>query len=125
MILSGDIIIDENVEKIKKRAESLRNAELSSFEETVKYVRMWLADYYKIPSKSPIFDEYTAEELFFEYHFLNAPEKKTDAASMVRESANELASLFNEAFSEEENTAMDKMFGNDVNWTLDDIKDKG
>ena len=125
MNIYGDNIIDSNVEKIKQKAAKLKYADISSFEDSINFVRFWLADYYKIPAKSPIFDEYTAEELFFEYYFLTTPEKKTDAASMVRESAKELTKMFEKEFSTDEQAAMDKMFSDDVNWTLNDITEKG
>jgi hypothetical protein len=125
MIHDSDLVIDSNIEKIRKKATALKYAEISSFEDSINFVRYWLADYYKVPSKSPIFDEYTVEELFFEYYYLTAPEKKVDSASMVRESAKELASLFDQEFSDEEQVAMDKMFENDVNWSLDELEKKG
>ncbi|NBP02904.1 MAG: hypothetical protein EBU90_22890 [Proteobacteria bacterium] len=125
MIHDSDLVIDSNIEKIRKKASALKYAEISSFEDSVNFVRFWLADYYKVPSKSSIFDEYTVEELFFEYYYLTTPEKKVDSASIVRESAKELASLFEQEFSDEEQVAMDKMFENDVNWSLDELEKKG
>ena len=125
MIHDSDLVIDSNIEKIRKKATALKYAEISSFEDSVNFVRYWLADYYKVPSKSPILDEYTVEELFFEYYYLTAPDKKVDSASIVRESAKELTSLFEQEFSDEEQVAMDKMFENDVNWSLDELEKKG
>lgn len=122
MMYHSDLIIDNNVQKIKQKAENLKNAQISTFEQSVDYIRFWLANYYKIPSKSPLFDEYTVEELFFEYYYLTAPEKNTDSASLVRESAKELADLFEKEFSDEEHAAMDKIFENDVNWSLDELE---
>jgi hypothetical protein len=122
MISNSDLLIDSNVEKIKKKAEDFKFGKISSFDESISYVRFWLADYYKIPSKSAVFDEYTAEELFFEFYYLNAKQEQPDPAKAVRESANELADLFNKEFTKEENAAMDKIFENDVNWSLDDLK---
>jgi len=125
MIHDSDLVIDSNIEKIKKKAANLKHAEISSFQDSVDFVRFWLADYYKVPSKSPIFDDYTVEELFFEYYYLTTPEKKVDSASIIRDSAKELASLFEQEFSDEERVAMDKMFENDVNWSLDELEKKG
>lgn len=121
MIFNSDLIVDQNIEKIKKRAENLKFGKFQSFEDSLKFIKFWLADYYKLPSKSEIFQEYTVEELFFEFYYLSAqPEKKKEAAELVRESASEIAKMF----SEEEHAAMDKIFENDVNWTLDDLDKK-
>lgn len=122
MMHDSDYIIDNNINKIKKSAENLKNRKLESFDDSVKFVRFWLAEYYRIPSKSPILDEYSVEELFFEYYFLTTSEEKPDPAAAVREAAKELSNLFEQEFSAEENIAMDKMFENDVNWSLDDLK---
>lgn len=118
MIHSSDLIIDNNIEKIKKRAIDLKHGKFKTFEDSILFVKFWLAEFYKIPAKSEIFEEYTAEELFFEYYYLTAPENKIDPAAAIRESAQQIADMF----SEEENAAMDKIFENDVNWTLDDLK---
>lgn len=115
---NSDIIIDSHIEKIKKNAIDLKNGKVKTFDDAIFFVKFWLADYYKIPSKSEIFDEYTVEELFFEYYYLNAVEQKKDAAAIIRDSAKEIATLF----SDEEKAAMDKIFENDVNWSLNDLK---
>lgn len=122
MMHSSDYLIDNNIDKIKKNAIDLKNRKIETFEDSLKFIRFWLAEYYRIPSKSPIFDEYTVEELFFEYYFLTGVEEKKDAAAVVREAAKDLSDLFSKEFSAEENAAMDKIFENDVNWTLDDLK---
>lgn len=122
MMHNSDYFIDNNIDKIKKRAENLKNRNIDTFEDSLKFIRFWLSEYYRIPSKSAIFDEYTVEELFFEYYFLTAQEEKKDAASTIREAAQDLSELFAKEFSAEENAAMDKMFENDVNWSLEDLK---
>lgn len=122
MIYHSDKLIDDNIDKIRKKAVDLKSRNISSFEDSLIFIKYWLADYYKIPSKSPIFEEYTVEELFFEYYFLSSVPEKKDPASVIRESAKELANMFEKEFSQEENVALDKIFENDVNWSLDDLK---
>jgi len=122
MMYGSDFIIDDNIDKIKQSAINLKNRELKSFEDSIKFVKFWLADYYKIPSKSAVFEEYTVEDLFFEYYFLSSVETQKDSAAVVRDSAKELIEMMAKEFSPDENAAMDKIFENDVNWSLDDIK---
>lgn len=122
MMHNSDYVIDVNIDKIKKRAADFKNRKIDTFEELIIFIKFWLAEYYRIPSKSPIFDEYNVEELFFEYYFLNSQEEKKDPASVIRESAKDIADMFNKEFSAEENAAMDKIFENDVNWKLEDLK---
>lgn len=122
MMHNSDYFIDSHIDKIKKNATDLKNRKIETFEDSIKFIKFWLAEYYRIPSKSPIFDEYTVEELFFEYYFLTGEEEKKDAATVVREAAQDLSELFAKEFSAEENAAMDKIFENDVNWKLEDLK---
>jgi hypothetical protein len=65
---------------LKKLAEAGLDKEFLTYDELLFKLRRWWCQYYKRPYKDPLLDEYTFEELAFEYFDINAPRKTTDEA---------------------------------------------
>lgn len=112
---SSDAASLSQYEDIKKLAEAGLDKEYLSYDELLFKLRRWWCQYYRRPYKDPLLDQYTLEELLFEYFDLTADKNKPEEQKVTEqveqedrdwaaeEEERELAEL--EAIAEAEKTA--------------------
>jgi hypothetical protein len=114
------------IPKLKEKAERIRSAEkLDTVEDMLLRVRMWFAEFYKIPMYSQAIEEYPIDKMIFEFFLMNwepqAPITSKEAKEqLINENREELGALFDDmdepkttlgqALSKEENDFMNKVF---------------
>lgn len=98
---------DDLVPKLKIKAKELiQGTGINNVDELSIRARFLLAQHYKIPAKSPIFDSYTPGDLFLEYFMIQEHEeslrpkteedKKKDTVEAIKENLPEAKSLFDD-----------------------------
>lgn len=149
MKFSQDNFVETILPKLKDRATRIRNGGVAEdLDDLVLQIKFWFSSFYKIPMKSAILDEYSLEDLFFEY-FLHNPseiveEQPQEIKEVISEARDELADFFaaeedasekkrkysiGDALSKDEEQFMDKVFPKktDSSWqmTEEDFKENG
>lgn len=102
------------VSSIKQRAESFldRNEDLTA-EDLEMQLRFWFSRRYNIPMFGETLSDYTLKDMLFEFYLHTHAErdKKETSEETINENREELASLFESEFSDEEHKFMDQAFG--------------
>lgn len=93
--------------------------EIETIDDLELQLRFWFSKKYSIPMYSPELDAYDVRMMLME-HYMHTYTPPT-ADETVRASSSELADMMAKEFSDEENRAMDQMFGEDFSLSDDTL----
>lgn len=112
----GDKHIDQLIAGAKKRAENIKNGTPKNTEELEQVLRWRWCQQYNLPMKHPMLDNYTVEELLFEFFLHQEPVKMTagNVSELIKENKEELANLFDEDFAEFNKSSKTELSKDDV-----------